>query len=177
MEPVLVIAALLILAVGAALVFLFRKLMAAPKTLPVSVDWISDLSATRYRPMERLLNEEDYRFLASQPGCDRRTLRKVRTERRRLFRGYLVCLSRDFGRVVAALRLLITYSAQDRPDLAKIVYKQQALFALGMLAVQWRLALHACGLGTVDVSALIRGMECMRIELRQMVPAGTGATA
>ena len=34
---------------------------------------------------------------------------------------------------------MMMYSAQDRPDLARILYKQQALFALGMLGVQWRL--------------------------------------
>jgi hypothetical protein len=69
------------------------------------------------------------------------------------------------------------YSAQDRPDLAGILYKQQALFAFGMLAVQWRLVLHACGLGTVDVSGLVHAMEHMRMELRQMIPAEGAAVA
>jgi hypothetical protein len=86
-------------------------------------------------------------------------------------------LSRDFSLVGAALRLMMMYSAQDRPDLAGILYKQQALFALGMLAVQWRLILHTCGLGTVDVSDLVRGMEFMRTELRQMIPAEGAAVA
>jgi hypothetical protein len=84
-------------------------------------------------------------------------------------------LSRDFSLVGAALRLMMMYSAQDRPDLAGILYKQQALFAFGMLAIQWRLVLHACGLGRVDVGGLVRGMEYMRLELRQMIPA-EGAT-
>ena len=94
-----------------------------------------------------------------------------------MFRGYLACLSRDFSLVGAALRLMMMYSAQDRPDLAGILYKQQALFAFGMLAVQWRLVLHACGLGTVDVRGLVRAMESMRMELRQMIPAEGAAVA
>jgi len=177
MDFILGLAAFVCLAVGAVLVFLFRKLVAGPKSLPVSVNWINDLSVARYRPMERLLNEEDFRFLASQPGIDKKMLRRMRAERRKIFRGYLACLSRDFSLVGAALRLMVMYSAQDRGDLAGILYKQQALFALGMLAVQWRLLLHACGLGSVDVRGLVHAMESMRLELRQLIPAETAAAA
>jgi hypothetical protein len=127
--------------------------------------------------MERLLSEEDYSFLASQPGFDKKRLRRIRSERRRVFRGYLACLSRDFSLVGAALRLMMMYSTQDRPDLAGILYKQQALFAFGMLAVQWRLVLHTCGLGTVDIRGLVSAMESMRLELRQMIPADGAAVA
>ncbi|HXM41671.1 MAG TPA: hypothetical protein VN924_10485 [Bryobacteraceae bacterium] len=177
MDLILGLAAFVCLVVGVALAFLFRRLIAGPKSLPVSVDWINDLSVARYRPMERLLSEEDYRFLASQPGFDKRMLRRIRSERRRVFRGYLACLSRDFSLVGAALRLMMMYSAQDRPDLAGILYKQQALFAVGMLCVQWRLVLHTCGLGTVDVRGLVGAMESMRLELRQMIPAEGAAIA
>jgi hypothetical protein len=152
-------------------------LIAGPKSLPVSVDWINDLSIARYRPMERLLSDDDYRFLKSQPGFDKRMLRRLRSERRKVFRGYLACLSRDFSLVGAALRLMMMYSSQDRPDLAGILYKQQALFAWGMLNVHWSLILHAWGLGSVDVRGLVRAMEFMRIELRQMIPADGAAVA
>ena len=84
---------------------LFRRLIAGPKSLPVSVDWINDLSVLRYRPMERLLNGEDFRFLASQSSFDKNLIRKMRAERRKIFRGYLACLSRDFSLVAASLRL------------------------------------------------------------------------
>jgi hypothetical protein len=176
MDLILGLAAFICIAVGAVLVFLFRRLVAGPKSLPVSVDWINDLSIARYRPMERLLSDEDYRFLAEQPGVSKKTLRRLRSERRKIFRGYLACLSKDFSLVGAALRLMMMYSAQDRSDLAGILYKQQALFAVGMLAVQWRLTLHACGLGSVDVRGLVQAMESMRLELRQMIPV-EGASA
>jgi hypothetical protein len=177
MDFILGLAAFLCLAVGVALAFLFRRLIAGPKSLPVSVDWINELSIARYRPMERLLSEQDFRFLASQPGFDKRMLRSIRSERRRVFRGYLASLSRDFSLIGAALRLMTMYSAEDRPDLAGILYKQQAVFALGMLAVQWHLLLDACGLGTVDVRGLVRAMDSMRLELRQMIPAEGVAVA
>lgn len=177
MNFVLVFAAFACLAAVAVLAFLFRRLIAGPKSLPVSVDWIDDLSISRYRPMERLLSQADYRFLAGQPGFDKKMLRSIRSERRRVFRGYLACLCRDFSLVLAALRLMMMYSARDRGDLARILYKQQALFAVGMLEVEWRLAVHACGLGTVDVGGLVSVMELMRLELRQMIPADSAAAA
>ena len=177
MDLILGLAVFICLVVGAALVFVLRRLISGPKMLPVSADWINDLSVARYRPMERLLSGDDYRFLASQPGCNKKMLRRMRAERRLLFRGYLACLDGDFRLVAAALRLMMTYSNQDRPDLAGILYKQQALFAIGILSVQWRLLLHAFGLGTVDVHGLVRAMEYMRLELRQMVPAESAAAA
>jgi hypothetical protein len=177
MDVILSAVGLFCLTAVVAVAFLLRRLLAGSKTLPVSVDWINDLSAIRYRPMERLLSPEDERFLASQPGCSPKMVRRMRSERRRLFRGYLACLSTDFSRVSGALRLIMTHAAQDRPDLAGILYKQQALFAVGMLNVHWRLALHALGFGTVDVSGLVRAMEFMRLELRQMIPAESAAAA
>jgi len=163
------------LPMGAVLIYLFWRLVNGPKSLPVSVDWISDLSPARYRPMERLLSGEDYRFLASQPGFDRKMLRRVASQRRKIFRAYLASLRNEFNQVAAALRLIMTYSAQDRPDLAGILYRQQLLFALGMLAVEGRLVLHACGLGTVDVRGLVGTMENIRLELCQMIPAESPA--
>ena len=127
--------------------------------------------------MERLLSEEDYRFLASHPGFDKKMLRRIRSERRKVFRGYLACLSRDFSFGGSRFAADDDVFRQDRPDLAGILYKQQALFAIGMLGVQWRLLLHACGLGNVDVSGLVRAMEFMRLELRQMIPAESAAAA
>lgn len=177
MDLLIASAAAICLLTGIALLILFKRLIAGPKTLPVSVDWIQDLSAARYRPMERLLNGDDYRFLSSQPGYDRKLLKSMRSERRRLFRGYLACLRRDFSLVGAALRLVMMYSMQERPDLARILFKQQMLFTLGTVAVEWHLALHACGIGTVDVSPLVRVMDLMRLELRHMIPVESGAAA
>ncbi len=96
MDLILGLIALVCLAVGVVVAFLFRRLIAGPKSLPVSVDWINDLSIARYRPMERLLSEEDYWFLANQPGFDKRMLRRIRSERRKVFRGYLASLSQRF---------------------------------------------------------------------------------
>src|SRR5438552_11799505 len=95
----LVVAALLSLApVAVALVFLYRKLSSQPDS-EAAVDQCLVLSLEKYRPMEPLLQEQDFRFLASQPGFSPQLGRRFRTERRRIFRGYLRHRRKDFGRV------------------------------------------------------------------------------
>src|SRR5688572_20360045 len=78
--------------------------------------WLDTFSVTRYRPMERLLSKEDFEFLASQPGYDPGMSRKLRAERRRIFRSYLRQLRIDFIRLHQVARLLVLYSPEDRPD-------------------------------------------------------------
>ena len=153
------------------LVLLFRNLLSPQRSLPSSVDWIQDLSAVRYRPMERLLSTEDLDFLASQPGYTRQMARRLRSERRKAFRGYLRCMKRDFNRVTLAIQMLMINSMVDRPDLAGILVKQKAAFQMGLLAVEWRLAMHACGWDRmVDVRDLVGALDALGNELRQLVP-------
>src|SRR5689334_8935997 len=52
-------------------------------------NWIEDFSIDRYRPMQRLLCQEDYVFLESQRGYDPSISRTLRKDRRRVFRSYL----------------------------------------------------------------------------------------
>ena len=68
-----------------------------------------------------------------------------------------------------AFQLLIVHSAEDRGDLASMLIRQRFLFALGMLAVEGRLLLHAAGMGTVEVSGLIRSLEEMQFQMRQLL--------
>ena len=151
-----------------ALLFLYRKASCRVQ-FDVAVDQCLALSLDKYKPMERLLQEDDFRFLAAQPGYSPQLGRRFRTERRRIFRGYLRNLKRDFGRVSFAFQLLIVHSAEDRGDLASMLIRQRLLFALGMLAVEGRLLLHAAGIGTVEVSGLIRSLEAMQFQMRQLL--------
>ena len=161
---------------GLALLFLYRKASRASNAI-VAVDQCLALSLDKYRPMERLLREDDFRFLAAQPGYSPQMGRRFRAERRRIFRGYLRNLKRDFGRVSLAFQLLIVHSAEDRGDLASILIRQRLLFALGMLAVEGRLLLHAAGVGTVEVSGLIGSLEAMQLQMRQLVTPPELSTA
>src|ERR1700688_1883270 len=109
MNIYLVAAVLTLAPIGLALVFLYRTL-ASRKNSSGSMDELLVLSPGKYRPMERLLGEADFRFLASQPGFSPKLGRRLRTERRQIFRGYLRNLRRDFGAVTAACHLLLVHS-------------------------------------------------------------------
>ena len=161
----------------AAVVVLARKLAFTDTSLPLTAEWIDELSVERYRPMMHLLDDGDAEFLRSQPGFTPAMAAKLRTERCQAFRGYLRCLRTDFQRVCAALKLLMLHSRDDRPDLAAVLVHQQLMFECGMFLVGFRLFLYRWGLCGVDVTDLVKIFDVMRLELRRLVPAGAAMGA
>lgn len=154
-----------------------RKLAAGPRTAEVTAEWIEDLSIERYRPMLRLLSEEDLRFLSTQPGFTPKMAREFRAQRCQIFRGYLRWLQSDFHRVCSALRTLMLESQHDRPDLTGILLRQRALFAVGLVSIHIRLLFYRWGLAGVEVDRVMGAFDCLRLELRQLVPAAVGLEA
>src|ERR1017187_6061293 len=142
MELVLGISVTTCLALLLALRLLIRKVAVTGGRLPVTAEWIDELSIERYRPMMRLLDGGDLAFLRSQPGYTPRMATRLRTQRCLIFRGYLRCLNADFGRVCAAVKVLMLQSRHDRPDLAAALVRYQVTFACGILMVQFRLFLY-----------------------------------
>jgi hypothetical protein len=171
MEYVLAISIVTFLALAVALFLLVRKMTFNGSCLPLTAEWIDELSIERYRPMMRLLDGGDLEFLRSQPGFTPRMATKLRSQRCQIFRGYLRCLSGDFQRVCAAIKILMLQSRQDRPDLAGLLVQQQMRFAVGMGLVYSRLFLYRWGLSGVDVTSLVKNFDQMRLELRSLVPA------
>jgi len=166
---IFMIVALLALApIGLSVVYLYRRL-ASRQNVEVAMDQPALPAPGKYRPMERLLREDDFRFLCAQPGFSARIGRRFRTERRRIFRAYLRSLSTDFSRVSSACQMLVIHAAEDRGDLAQGIIRQRALFTLGMFAVQGRLLLHAAGVGTVDVRGLVESLETMQGQIQMLL--------
>jgi len=156
---------------------LFRKMAFRSGSLPVTAEWIDELSIERYRPMMRLLEEGDLEYLRQQPGFTPRMLTKLRIQRCQLFRDYLHCLDADFSRVCAALKLVMLQSQKDRPDLAGALLRHQIQFAAGILGVQFRLLLYRWGFCGVDVTNLVQNFDMLRMELRTLVPSASAMTA
>jgi hypothetical protein len=123
--------------------------------------------ANRYRPMVRLLSDEDTAFISANKPM----LRKLRTERRQIFRGYLNCLTKDYARLLDGVRLAMVRSGVDRPDLARALAKNKILFTLALCRIEYRLLLHSAGLGKVDVSGLVDAMDALRAQVSFLVPA------
>src|SRR5580693_4316265 len=136
------------LALVSALAYLIRKVGSAGKDLPVTSEWIDDLSLDRYRPMLRMLDGSDIAFLRSQPGFTPDMAKKLRAQRTQIFRGYLRSLETDFGRVCSAIKLIMLQSKHDRPELAEALLRQQVTFACAMLSVRGRLLLYSMGVSS-----------------------------
>lgn len=132
-----------------------RILRTAEGSAPAAV------SADRYRPMLRLLSDEDLEFVARNSSL-RRTLR---SRRRELFRSYLRCLTRDYAHLLAGVRAIMLRSGIDRPDLAQALAKNRVLFVMAICKVEMRLTLHAVGFGKVDISGLVDALEALRSQV------------
>jgi hypothetical protein len=160
----------------AVLAYLVRKIGFGGEGLPVTSEWIEDLSLDRYRPMLRMLDGDDITFLRSQPGFTPNMAKKLRAQRTNIFRGYLRSLEADFGRVCTAIKLIMLQSQHDRPELAEVLLRQQITFAFAMISVRIHLTLYSMGVSGVEVSNVVKIFDSMRLELRNMVPAA-GAMA
>ncbi len=171
MNVIIAASTLICCALGLCLWLLARSAALRTAELPVTTDWIDDLSVERYMPMLRLLAEDDIRSLNEHPGCTPRMVARFRAQRCRAVRGYLRLMQADFGRVCTALKVVMAQSQQDRPDLASSLIRSQITFACGMAAVQFRLLLYRWGLGRVEVAGLVKVFEGLRLQLRAQVPA------
>jgi hypothetical protein len=141
------------------------------------IRWLDDLSLDRYRPMLRLLDHRDLDFLRRQPGFTPRLAARFRKQRCRIFRGYLGQLQADFCHICSAVKVLMLQSSVDRPDLAGRLLRTQAAFTWGVLAVQARVALYRCGVGTVDISGLLAQFDAMREQMTRLIPAAIASAA
>jgi hypothetical protein len=149
---------------------LVSNLGSSNNSLPLTAEWIDEISSERYLPMARLLDTGEIEFLRSQPGYNRHMESRMRAEHLQVFRGYLRGLREDFGRICTALQVVMAHSQAERPFLAMELVQRRILFVSEMLAVELRLVLYGMGIGSVDVTALVRTFEAMRLELRQLVP-------
>ncbi|HLK50649.1 MAG TPA: hypothetical protein VKT49_21060 [Bryobacteraceae bacterium] len=144
---------------------------ASPKTAhPVTVEWIEELSVSRYQPMLRLLDERDVRALERRAGVEPERVAHFRRERVRLFREYLKRMHGDFASICLALKVVMLQADIDRPDLATTLVRARIRFAMGMILVQVHLILFEMGIGNVDVRGLLTLFDTMRLELRTLTP-------
>jgi hypothetical protein len=164
---------------GVAFVVLFRTLSSGRQKMAAPGDWDNIFSPSRYKPMERLLDPVDYRFLESQAGFSRRIARRLRARRVEIFRGYMRCLGRDFSRVSSALKLVMIHGSMDRSALAGLLLKQRMLFSLHLMSIESRLVLHSFGLSmpTVDVQSLVDALDTLRTQLQVLAAAAQPAAS
>lgn len=155
---------------AAAIILLTWRLGHQAANLHLTAFWIDELSVERYRPMSRLLDDAELRFLCSHSDITPKLAAQFRRQRSAIFRGYLRSLTIDFERVLAALKLLMAHATTDRPDLASVLIRSQVSFAGSMILIQVQLMLYDFGIGQVNVAHLLSTFERTRLELRTLIP-------
>lgn len=116
--------------------------------------------SARYRPMLRLLDGSDFELL--NDSGDPKLIRRIRSQRRAIFRGYLRSLGRDQRKLSAQIRSVMVAAETDRKDLASALFRMNTNFRLLMLAVNFRLVIHSAGIGTVPAERLMNCFEQLR---------------
>jgi hypothetical protein len=163
---VLLIPAMGFVVLGIAFGALFAKLISRERISGFSDDSDELFSATRYRAMERLLSQDDYTFLRSQSGWNRRREKNFRKTRAGIVHAYVQQLFEDFNKICKAIKVLIVTSEVDRPDLAGLLMKHKFLFAVGMISVECKLTQYGFGWRSVDAQDLMGTLESMRAHLQ-----------
>jgi len=124
------------------------------ETLPVTQEWLAELSPDRYRPMSRLLDNRDIRFLREQHGFRPEMEKRLRAQRVLVFREYLRMLEADLRRLCSGLQ-------HD----TSVRMRWQAIFAWRVLEVKFQVTLYQFRLAEVDVAPLMSVFEDLREEL------------
>jgi hypothetical protein len=162
---VLGIVLLIVAGAGAQVILRMRAMRAAETTGETGI------AGDRYRPMLRLLSDADLQFVPAHLRSS------VRADRRMIFRRYLKCLAKDYARLLAGIRMAMVRSGVDRPELARALAKNRLLFSLAVCRIEYRLTLHAAGLGYVDVSGLVEALDALRGQVAAFTPSAVGAAA
>jgi len=170
MELITVLATLMFVVPAAGFVLLVIRLTARDRTsLPLPMEeWEGIFSPSRYRAMERLLDDTDQEFLHKHPGVNRAIEKRFRRARVKLFRSYMHQLSEDFHRICKALKILMVHSAVERNDLAGLILKQQFQFTWTMMTTEVYLVLYSMGWAHVDTESLLAPLVTVRTRLQAM---------
>ena len=168
MVVVTLLATVIFICLAAGFGVLFARLTSRDRLHLPPEEWEGLFSVSRYKAMERLLDETDRQFLQSHPKFNPQEDRKFRARRVKMFRRYMHQLSEDFNRICKAVKLLMVQSSIDRPDLAGLLLKQQFTFSLAMMAVEAKMILYSFGWADVTAKALMEPLTTVRAQLQAL---------
>lgn len=159
MNPTLLAAIFIVAAISVGTVVLVQ--LRRRSTVPAAPSWDGEFDITRYRPMQRLLADDDASYLYTA-GLNRHDLKEFQKQRRRLFERYLRNLEADFARLHESARTLLIDAPEDRPELTAAIIRQHLEFKRNVWMI--RLGLHVPGFAgaTARVGQLLQLAESMR---------------
>ncbi len=165
-----------LLLLGGVIVFLLRSLFATRSAVASESAECNDFSWRNYKPIQRLLDPTDFNYLRRK-GISEDRIKKLRVERRKIYRLCLRSLAGDFNQVHQALSLLMVHSNADRPDLAAELARQRFVFYRNLLLVEFRLTLNAFGVESMPTVDLFAPLAFLQAQLQQLTPVSVGAAA
>jgi len=172
MHIIIPIASLVMLALATATIFLLRSFFAGSR--PEEDSPVQELCWKDYRPLERLLDPADFEFLRRR-GVSETKIKKMRAERRRIYRLCLRNLAYDFNQIHRGVNLVLIQSNVDRPELAAELAKQKLTFYRNLLTAEFRLTLNAFGMDRMPAIDLLQPLEVLQSHLQQLAVAGAAA--
>ncbi len=157
MTTLLLLLSLLAVLCAGFVLALWRLLHPAAGSGPYAPGWglWARPAAQRYRPVGRLLSDEDFAFVAAQSAGSCRLARRLRRQRLRILRLFLKQMRGDFARVYGLARMLAPTS-QDPAFASRIL----------VLAVQFSVLWVA-----VDLVSLVGWLGPVRGRLTGLVTA------
>jgi hypothetical protein len=176
----LVLFSVSLLAIGGCLTVMIARLSKTAADSSVSLEWLDDFSLEKYSVMDRLLDESDFAFLSAQPGYQPSIARRLREERRGIFREYLRQLNRDFNNLVALVQLMVVYGQQDQSALASALWRQRIMFAKSIMLIELRMTLAPLGVPVTGVQGLLTSLGSLQAQAFSLVPSelvGSGSAA
>ncbi|HYL36926.1 MAG TPA: hypothetical protein VEV17_13510 [Bryobacteraceae bacterium] len=155
---------------------LFLRLASRFDAGSCSPQWLDEFSVEDYAPMERLLDRSDFEFLAAQDGYRPEIGKRLLADRRKAFSEYLSRLIRDFNQLHSLAKFILVHAAEDRPEFAQALWRQQIRFYFSVCVVRCKVALYPLGWTAVDVPHLVYALRRLHRQIQEsMASAVPGA--
>jgi hypothetical protein len=129
--------------------------------------WLETFSPDAYRPMLRLIESRDTGFLATQRGPAE--VKRYRCLQRRMLRGYLHALYRDFHRLQAVAAAARSSGGHDGQKLELAPAQQEIRFLLALWNVEFRLLLNRIAPCAIDIGPLLANVGFMTEKARYAI--------
>jgi hypothetical protein len=114
----------------------------------------------RYRPVERLFDSADARFLRTRVGHSAVLEERLLRSRQRVMRSYLRVFRHDFHEAWGVGRILAPFS--EDPNFGVTLMTQLLTFYRLYTCMEMRMLLHACQPGNVEVGELLSALRQAR---------------
>jgi len=120
--------------------------------------------------MVRLFDKRDIEFLRAVPGYTRRLETEFRRRRCRIFGGYLRTLRAEFLAAQTELETLRIEYPELHPQVALLVMRCRMRFAGAMVPAYLCMFQYRWELGNAELGPVVERLECIRGELRRLIP-------